>query len=170
MIEGMQWAVDHAAEKGWPALGNMSLGGDASEPFDRAVCAAWERGFAFAVAAGNDDASACRFSPARVRQAVTACATGSDDGRAGFSNVGTCVDLCAPGVNIHSIDRNGQRLILSGTSMASPHVAGVMALCAERLSSSDPALLRECVLDSATPDVVRDPGSETPNLLLFAKR
>jgi len=105
-----------------------------------------------------------------VSQAVTACATGSNDSRAGFSNVGICVDVCAPGVDIASINRSGQRLVLSGTSMASPHVAGVMALCAERLSSSDPTLLRDCVLDSATPGVVRDPGSGTPNRLLYAKR
>ena len=170
VIEGMQWSVEHVAANGWLALGNMSLGGSASDPFDRAVCAAWQQGFAFAVAAGNDGASACGFSPARVSQAVTACATGSNDSRAGFSNVGICVDVCAPGVDIASINRSGQRLVLSGTSMASPHVAGVMALCAERLSSSDPTLLRDCVLDSATPGVVRDPGSGTPNRLLYAKR
>ena len=168
VIEGMQWSVDHVAANSWPALGNMSLGGDASDPFDMAVCAAWEAGLGFAVAAGNDDADACLSSPSRVRQALTMCATESDDDRASFSNTGICVDACGPGVNISSRSRTGQQLILSGTSMASPHAAGVMALCAERLGTSDPSTLWSCVVDNATPDVVDDPGAGTPNLLVYA--
>ena len=89
----------------------------------------------FAVAAGNENESACSHSPARGVQAVTACAT-------------------------------SETLRLSGTSMASPHVAGAMALCAERLGSDDPTTLFDCVIDSATPGVVRDlPGS--PDRLLY---
>jgi subtilisin family serine protease len=168
VIEGIQWAVDHVAAKGWPALGNMSLGGDPSDPFDRAVCAAWEAGFGFAVAAGNDDESACASSPARVRQALTLCATDIHDARASFSNHGPCVDVCGPGVNITSISRHGAPLLLSGTSMASPHGAGVMALCAQRLGTADPARLWQCAVDTATPGVVGNAGSGTPNLLLYA--
>ncbi len=168
VIEGMQWSVDHVAANGWPALGNMSLGGSASDPFDRAVCAAWEQGFVFAVAAGNDDEDACRSSPSRVRQALTLCATQSNDRRASFSNTGVCVDVCGPGVNIASLSRTGLRLILSGTSMASPHGAGVMAICAELLGTADPIALWQCAVDSATPGVVGDPGTGTPNLLLYA--
>ncbi len=168
VIEGMQWAVDHVAANGWPALGNMSLGGSASDPFDRAVCAAWEQGFLFAVAAGNDDEDACRSSPARVRQAVTMCATAANDRRASFSNTGICVDACGPGVNIASLGRNGLRLILSGTSMASPHAAGVLAICAEELGTADPATLWDCAVDTATPDVVGNPGAGTPNRLIYA--
>ena len=96
VIEGVQWAVDHVATNGWPALGNMSLGGDASDPFDRAMCAAWEQGLGFAVAAGNDDTDACGSSPSRVRQALTLCATDINDRRASFSNAGLCVDACGP--------------------------------------------------------------------------
>lgn len=168
VIEGVQWAVDHTAANGWPALGNMSLGGDASEPFDMALCAAWEMGFGFAVAAGNDDTNACGSSPARVRQAFTMCASAINDRRAGFSNTGLCVDACGPGVDITSISRQGSLLRLSGTSMASPHGAGVMALCAERLGTSDPQTLWQCALDTATPGVVGNPGAGTPNLLLYA--
>lgn len=167
VIEGIQWAVDHKAANGWPALGNMSLGGDASDPFDMAVCAAWQEGFGFAVAAGNDDTNACSSSPARVRQSLTMCATAINDRRASFSNTGLCVDACGPGVDITSINRQGSILRLSGTSMASPHGAGVMALCAERLGTSDPMTLWQCALDTATPGVVGDPGSATPNLLLY---
>jgi subtilisin family serine protease len=167
VIEGMQWSVDHAAANGWPALGNMSLGGDASDPFDMAVCAAWEAGFGFAVAAGNSSTNACGSSPSRVRQALTLCATGSNDSKAGFSNTGVCVDACAPGVNIPSRNRTGQRLVLSGTSMASPHAAGAMALCAERLGTSDPTTLWDCVVDSATQGVVGGLPADTPNLLLY---
>lgn len=168
VIEGVQWAVDHAETNAWPALGNMSLGGSASDPFDMAVCAAWERGFGFAVAAGNDDENACGSSPARVRQTLTMCATAQNDRRASFSNFGTCVDACGPGVDITSISRQGSLLRLSGTSMASPHGAGVMALCAERLGTSDPQALWQCVLDAATPGVVGNPGTGTPNLMLYA--
>jgi len=167
VIEGVQWAVDHAAANGWPALGNMSLGGDASDPFDMAVCAAWTQGFGFAVAAGNDDTDACGSSPARVRQSLTMCATAINDRRASFSNKGICVDACGPGVDITSISRQGSILRLSGTSMASPHGAGVMALCAERLGTADPQTLWQCALDTATPGVVGNPGPGTPNLMLY---
>jgi subtilisin family serine protease len=168
VIEGAQWAVDHVAANGWPALGNMSLGGDASDPFDQAMCAAWEQGLGFAVAAGNDDENACGSSPSRVRQALTMCATAINDRRASFSNTGTCVDACGPGVNISSVSRYGSVLLLSGTSMASPHGAGVMAICAERLGTSDPSTLWQCAVDNATPGVVGDPGPDTPNLLVYA--
>jgi subtilisin family serine protease len=168
VIEGIQWAVDHAVAHGWPALGNMSLGGEPSDPFDRALCAAWDAGLGFAVAAGNDDESACASSPSRVRQALTLCATDFDDRRASFSNFGICVDACGPGVNISSVSRQGARLLLSGTSMASPHGAGVMALCAERLGTSNPAALWQCAVDTATEGLVGNPGAATPNRLLYA--
>ncbi len=169
VIEGMQWAVDHAARNGWLALGNMSLGGSASDPFDLALCAAYEAGFAFAVAAGNDNANACGSSPARVLQALTLGATDSDDSRAGFSNVGGCLDCFGPGTDIQSIDRRGARLLLSGTSMASPHGAGIMALCAQRLGTADPDTLMACAANAATVGVVRGTGTGSPNLLLYAK-
>ena len=166
VIEGIDWAVNHAATNGWMALGNMSLGGSPSDDLDRAVCEAWRQGFGFAVAAGNENESACSHSPARGVQAVTACATSENDRRAGFSNKGTCVDICAPGDNITSVGKRGETLRFSGTSMASPHVAGAMALCAERLGSADPTTPFDCVIESATPGVVRDLGG-SPDRLLY---
>jgi len=166
VIEGIDWAARHAAANGWLALGNMSLGGSPSDDLDRAVCEARRQGFAFAVAAGNDDNSACKHSPARGAQAVTVCATSENDRRAGFSNKGPCVDICAPGDNIASIGARGELLRWSGTSMASPHVAGAMALCAERLGTADPDSLAACVVDSATPGVVTDLDG-SPDRLLY---
>lgn len=168
VIEVIDWAVQLCEQNDWMCLGNMSLGGSASDPFDRALCASIERGFGWAVAAGNSNEDACKSSPARVVQAITAGASASNDSRASFSNVGQCVDLFAPGLDIRSINRNGGSLTLSGTSMASPHVAGVMSLCAERLGSSDPVDLRGCVLGSATPGKISNPGEASPNLLVFA--
>lgn len=166
VIEGIDWAANHAAVNGWLAVGNMSLGGSASDDLDRAVCEAWRQGFAFAVAAGNDDESACRHSPARGAQAVTVCATSDDDRRAGFSNKGVCVDICAPGAGITSIGKRGETLRWDGTSMASPHVAGAMALCAERLETSDPVTLMDCVLSSATSGVLQGLDG-SPDRLLY---
>ena len=120
----------------------------------------------FAVAAGNENESGGSYSAARGVQAVTACATSVNDRRAGFSNKGTCVDICAPGDNITSVGRRGETLRFSGTSMASPHVAGAMALCAERLGTADPTTLSQCVIDSSTPGVVQDLGG-SPDRLLY---
>lgn len=166
VIEGIDWAANHASANGWMAIGNMSLGGSPAEDLDRAVCEAWRRGFGFAVAAGNDNNSACKHSPARGVQAVTVCATVDNDRRASFSNKGRCADICAPGDNITSLGKRGETLRLSGTSMASPHVAGAMALCAERLATADPTALFDCVINNATPGVVQDLDG-TPDRLLY---
>ncbi|MCP4200807.1 MAG: S8 family peptidase [bacterium] len=166
VIEGIDWAANHATANGWMALGNMSLGGSPSDDLDRAVCQAWSDGFGFAVAAGNDNESACKHSPARGVQAVTVCATSENDRRADFSNKGRCADICAPGDGITSVGRRGELLRWSGTSMASPHVAGAMALCAERLGTADPTALFDCVIDNATPGVVQDLDG-TPDRLLY---
>ena len=166
VIEGIDWAANHAATNGWLAVGNMSLGGSPSDDLDRAVCEAWRQGFGFAVAAGNDDDSACKHSPARGAQAVTVCATSDNDRRAGFSNKGLCVDVCAPGAGITSVGRRGETLRWDGTSMASPHVAGAMALCAERLGTSDPTTLMKCVINNSTSGVVQDLAG-SPDRLLY---
>ncbi len=167
VIDGIDWATAHAVAQGWPAVVNMSLGGKASPAIDLAVCRSIEAGVAHAVAAGNDAGEACAYSPARVGQAVGAGATNRQDRRASFSNRGPCVDVFAPGVDIESARRGSGSWVLSGTSMASPHVAGALALCAERRPGATPAELKRCVTESATPGVVRNPGEDSPNLLLY---
>ena len=167
VIEGIDWATAHAVAQGWPAVANMSLGGAASPAIDVAVCRSLEAGVAHAVAAGNDAGEACAYSPARVGQAAGAGATDRRDRRASFSNRGPCVDVFAPGVDIESASRGSGSRVLSGTSMASPHVAGALALCAERRPGATPEELKLCVTESATPGVVRDPGKDSPNLLLY---
>lgn len=169
VIAGIEWATAHAVEHGWPAVANMSLGGSVSPALDVALCRSIAAGMAYAVAAGNSDADACDGSPSRVAEAVGAGATSRTDRRATFSNYGLCVDVFAPGVDIESARRGGGSQVLSGTSMASPHVAGVLALCLERHPEFAPAELRSCVIDAATPGVVRNPGQGSPNRLLYAK-
>ncbi len=169
VIEGIEWATAHRQENGWPGVVNMSLGGPPAPAIDVAVCRSLEAGMAHAIAAGNDSGQACDGSPARVQQAVTVGATSRSDRRASFSNFGLCVDVFAPGEDIRSASRGRGSRLLSGTSMAAPHVAGALALCAERNPGADPAALKACVVDSATPDVVRSPGTDSPNLLLYVK-
>ncbi len=168
VIEGIDWVTQHALANGWPAVANMSLGGSAAPALDEALCRSLAAGVAHAVAAGNANSDACDGSPSRVLQAVGTGATTDKDRRASFSNYGNCIDVWAPGVDIRSAQSGGGSTELSGTSMASPHVAGVLALCAERNPGATPDELKQCVTDTATEGVVRnDRGS--PNLLLYAK-
>lgn len=106
----------------------MSLGGGASAALDRAVKGAISSGLVFAIAAGNSGKDACALSPARVPEAITVAASDDQDELAYFSERGTCVDIIAPGVDILSTWNDGRTNTISGTSMATPHVAGVIAL------------------------------------------
>ncbi len=168
VIEGIDWVTEHALANGWPAVANMSLGGGVSPALDEALCRSLAAGISHAVAAGNERADACDGSPSRVLQAVGTGATGKSDRRANFSNRGACVDVFAPGVDIISARRGSGATSLSGTSMASPHVAGVLALCVERDPAAGPDELKQCVTDAATEGVVGNPGGSA-NLLLYAK-
>ena len=169
VIAGIDWVTEHARANGWPAVANMSLGGTPAPALDLAVCRSLEAGVVHAMASGNDDGNACDGSPARVLQAIGAGATTDRDQRASFSNKGRCVAIFAPGEQITSARRNGGSTALSGTSMASPHVAGVAALCLERHAGSTPEQVKRCILDNASRDKVRDVGSGSPNLLLYAR-
>lgn len=169
VIAGIDWVTEHARANGWPAVANMSLGGTPAAALDLAVCRSLEAGVVHAVASGNDDGNACDGSPARVLQAIGAGATTDRDQRASFSNKGRCVAVFAPGEQITSARARGGSTTLSGTSMASPHVAGVAALCLERYPGSTPEQVKRCVLDNASRDKVRDVGSGSPNLLLYAR-
>ena len=168
VIAGLDWIVGHHLE-GVPAVANMSLGGGASSSVDDAVRRVITDGVTVAVAAGNSNADACNSSPARVPTAVTVGATTSSDARSSFSNFGTCVDLFAPGSSITSAWYTSTTATntISGTSMASPHTAGVAAVLLSGAPTMTPAAVSSLLASSATPDVVGDPGIGSPNRLLY---
>jgi subtilisin family serine protease len=169
VIAGVDWVTRHVREHGWPAVANMSLGGSPAPALDLAVCRSIAVGVTYAVAAGNENSDACGSSPARVAQAIGTGASDRNDARASFSNQGACVDLFAPGRDIASARNGGGSITLSGTSMASPHAAGVAALCLERGPGSLPAQVERCVVDHATRGRLSGIDAGSPDLLLYAR-
>ena len=168
VIAGLDWiAAQHTV--GQPAVANMSLGGGANSSVDTAVRALIAKGVSVVVAAGNSNADACLSSPARVREAITVAASDVNDVRALFSNHGPCVDLFAPGVAVLSSVSSSSTATAtySGTSMASPHVAGAAALLLGRRPALAPSSLEGQLVADATPDVIADPLA-SPNRLLKA--
>ncbi|XP_072045617.1 aqualysin-1-like [Amphiura filiformis] len=166
VVAGCDWVAENGKR---PAVGSMSLGGGASESMDQAIRGMHNSGVAVAVAAGNSDADACLYSPAREPLAITVGATDIDDSRAYFSNYGTCVDIFAPGVNIVStyIGSETATASLSGTSMACPHVAGGAAVALGNNNDLTPDELVTKLVEDATTDVITDPGLGSPNKLLY---
>ncbi|WP_189046535.1 S8 family peptidase [Micromonospora sonchi] len=170
VIAGIDWVTANAVK---PAVANMSLGGGASAVVDNAVVNSINSGVTYAVAAGNGNLlgqrqNACNYSPARAEPAITVGATQNNDAAGSFSNFGTCVDILAPGVNITSAwyTNDTATNTISGTSMASPHVAGVAALVLSAHPSWTPLQVRNHLVDNATPNVVTNVGTGTPNRLL----
>jgi subtilisin family serine protease len=171
VIRGIDWVAAHVRANGWPAIANMSLGGGAAPALDRAVCNAigTGTGISFAIAAGNDQrADACGSSPSRVKQALTLGASDRNDRGASFTNIGACVDVFGPGVDVESARRGGGSTTFSGTSMASPHAAGTAALFLKRHPGSTPDQVHQGVLNLATKDKLGDIGG-SPNRLLYAR-
>lgn len=166
VIAGINWAASHHAA-GTPAVANMSLGGGYSPALNSAVRAAVADGITFAVAAGNSSANACGASPASEPTAITVGATGSNDWRAPYSNFGSCLDVFAPGsgiISASSTSSTGSRS-LSGTSMASPHVAGAAALLLSGSPGATPQAVADAIAQGATQGVVTDVVG-SPNRLL----
>ncbi|KAJ3214492.1 serine protease [Dinochytrium kinnereticum] len=180
VIKGIEWAAtQHASavktNKKAKSVANMSLGGGKSPALDRAVDASVDLGLHFAVAAGNDNADACRYSPAASKKSVTVLASTDGDARAWFSNWGRCVDIGAPGHQILSawIGSPIATNVISGTSMASPHVAGVMAALISRTGTPyenmDPKELKAALIDISIKNVITGlpPRTRTKNRLLY---
>lgn len=168
VLAGIDWVTENHQS---PAVANMSLGGGASEATDEAVRNSIDAGVFYAVAAGNDDADACDTSPARVAEAMTVGSSDADDFRSSFSNLGECVDIFAPGSNITAagfIGTTGTQT-LSGTSMASPHVAGAAALVLDGTPQASPAEVFEALIDKATQGRLMDVGEGSPNRLLYSR-
>jgi len=170
VIAGINWVTSQRnANRNIPAVANMSLGGSASSALDAAVQNSINAGVTYAIAAGNSNANACNYSPARVGAAITVGASTSTDSRASYSNWGTCLDLFAPGSSITSAwyTSNSATAVLSGTSMATPHVAGVVALYLQGNTGASPSAVASALLSNATPGVVTSKGTGSPNRLLF---
>ncbi|MET7426665.1 S8 family serine peptidase [Dactylosporangium sp. NPDC005555] len=167
IIAGIDWVTANARK---PAVVNMSLGGSASPALDQAVRTSIASGVTYAIAAGNENVDACDISPARTSEAITVGATDAGDNRASFSNYGACVDVFAPGVAITSASNSGDHgsAIMSGTSMASPHVAGAAALYLSANPSASPAQVQSALLTTSVAGVVANPGTGSPNRLLQA--
>ncbi|MFE0175881.1 S8 family peptidase [Streptomyces sp. NPDC059002] len=165
VIAGIDWVTKHAKK---PAVANLSLGGYANAQLDAAVRNSIASGVTYTVAAGNDGLPAELYSPARVKEAVTVGATDQKDARASFSNWGGRLDLFAPGVAITSASNASDtaKETFSGTSMASPHVAGAAALYLADHPSAPPAEVAKALVERAVPGKVTGGGPGSPNRIL----
>jgi subtilisin family serine protease len=170
IIKGVDWVTANAAK---PAIANMSLGGGASQAVDDAVRKSANSGVFYSIAAGNDGANACTYSPARAGRTknadgtwnknngvMTVAATNKTDGETSFSNYGACVDIWAPGYSILSTKKGGGTTTMSGTSMAAPHVGGGGALYLSlQTSASSPTI--EFELKAAAAEAPEKPTTKS---------
>jgi len=168
IVAGLDWVTGNHIK---PAVANISVsaaGGSVS--LDAAIDKSIAAGVTVVVAAANNAADACGYSPARVPNAITVGATNNNDERAGFSNFGSCLDIFAPGVGTLSLSHadDVSTAIKSGTSMASPHAAGVAALFLETNQTATPATVANSLIASATTGTVTNGGAGSPNLLLYS--
>ncbi|MFC5216402.1 S8 family peptidase [Streptomyces coerulescens] len=165
VIAGIDWVTKHARK---PAVANVSLGGHRNAQLDAAVRNSVAAGVTYTVAAGNDGLPAGLYSPAAVREAITVGATDKKDARAGFSNTGPVLDVFAPGVSITSASHTSDtgRATYSGTSMASPHVAGVAALYLADHRKASPAQVSKALVAQAASGKVSGRGLGSPNKLV----
>ena len=166
VIAGVDWVTSHRVR---PAVANMSLVGGASSSLDTAVRNSIAAGVTYTIAAGNSTMSASTFSPARVADAITVGSSTRSDARSSFSNVGSVVDIFAPGSSITSTWSTSDTATntISGTSMAAPHVAGVVARYLQNYPSASPATVRAAIVNASTRGRLSGIPLGTPNRLLF---
>lgn len=166
VIAGLDWVAANAVR---PAVANLSLGGGASSSLDKAVANTVAQGITVVVAAGNSNADACNYSPAREASALTIGASTSSDARASYSNYGSCLDLFAPGSAITSAWYTSTTAsnTISGTSMATPHVSGLAALTLAGAPGATPAEVGAVIKNAASASKITSAGAGSPNLLLY---
>ncbi|WP_328773854.1 S8 family peptidase [Streptomyces sp. NBC_00286] len=164
VIEGMDWVRTHAVK---PAVANMSLGGGFSATVNSVATSLNNSGVFLAVAAGNEEEDACKTSPASASGVMTVAASDKTDTAASFTNYGSCVETYAPGVSITSAWLLGTTNTLSGTSMASPHVAGVGALYKGAKGDAASSTVNKWINSNAISGVIKNNRAGTPNRLLY---
>ncbi|SOD66493.1 Peptidase inhibitor I9 [Streptomyces zhaozhouensis] len=166
VVDGIEWVTENASG---PSVANMSLGGGVDEVLDAAVSESIAAGVTYSIAAGNDyGADADDSSPARVPEAITVAASNDADSSAEFTNIGSVVDIYAPGEDITSAWNTGDTAenTISGTSMAAPHVAGAAALYLADNPDATPDDVLAGLTEAALPDAVANPGADTTGNLL----
>jgi PKD repeat protein len=166
VIAGVDWVTANHLS---PAVANMSLGGGFSSSLNDAVTNSINSGVVYAISAGNENQNACNVSPASTPLAITVGSTTINDARSSFSNFGSCVDIFAPGSQITSAWNTSDVATntISGTSMAAPHVAGAAALYRAANPGASTADVAAALIGNATSGVITNPGTGSPNLLLY---
>jgi subtilisin family serine protease len=164
IIAGIDWVRVNGVH---PAVANMSLGGGVNTSLNTAATNLVNSGIFLAVAAGNENQNACNVSPASASGVFTTAASTSTDAKASYSNWGSCVEGYAPGSSITSTWINSGTNTISGTSMASPHVAGVAALYKGAFGDAASSTIVTWIINNSTANVITGNVTGTPNRLLY---